>query len=148
MGVTDVGRAVAVQAVVDEISRTALQRGLVFQVDRRAVEMNVFVAGSPCGHSKHAHHQQGGGNQGFKWSSHQKLTRFGSGFSLSFAVYQGISTKKRKYTVVKIRATMVATSRPPMIGSAFGICPQTVVGTTPRWPSTRKLMTKAVRKYL
>ena len=59
------------------------------------------------------------------------VTRSGTGFTLSRAVYQGIRMKNRKYTMVHTRATQVATSRVSRIAQS-GNCPHTVVGLRPR----------------
>ena len=66
----------------------ALQRDLVVQVDRRVVQRDLG-AGRPG--------ERGNGDQQREeLCLHHQVTRCGSGFSASCAVYQGISAKKRK----------------------------------------------------
>jgi hypothetical protein len=80
-------RRMAVQAVVHEDRRAALQRSAVVQVDGRVLELNA-AAGSE--------RDRGNGDEKRQDSLHHHTTRAGSGRSLSLAVYHGISRKKRK----------------------------------------------------
>src|SRR4029453_12162530 len=122
--VAHVLRAVAIEAVVDEVARAALQRLGVEPVDRRGVHANI----RPRRERGPAHQKRKKSGDRF----HRHRTLSGTGFVLSRRVYHGIRKKKRKYTIVRTRATTVALSAPPRIGQLSLNCPQTVTGTTPR----------------
>ena len=121
----------AIEAVIDERPRAALQRRGVEPVDRRRLEPDIGAAGGRHGAGEADRGEQER-NERRGELVHHPVTLSGTGFVLSRAVYHGISRKNRKYTTVSTRETTVARSAVPRIGQLSGNCPQTVTGTTPR----------------
>ena len=85
--VTHDAGGMAIEAMVHEDLRAALQRDLVVDVERRPVEGHLDARQGKDRKDEEEEREE---------PFHHQVTRCGSGFSLSIAVYQGISPKNRK----------------------------------------------------
>src|SRR5581483_1387495 len=121
--VAHVLRAVAAEAVVDVGARPGLEAHEVPQVVRRAVERIALLR---------REHAEGQAQKKQQRELPHRVTRSGTGFTASRAVYQGMRKKNRKYTTAHSRPTQVARSLVSRKKASKPNCPHTVVGSVPR----------------
>ncbi len=85
-----------VQAIVDERPGAALQRDLVLEIDRRAVQLRARFIGGRGQRRNQRNADEQSAKRFLENVFHQNVTLCGSGFSLSLRVYQGMRMKNRK----------------------------------------------------